>query len=192
VKEAQLPEEFRMLTPSALDGKSEFADVRMGWNEQGLAVSVRVHDKKQHVWCHPSRPDDSDGLHLFVATRDIRTIHRANRFCHYFVCCPSGGDTREAQPFATMLPIQRAKDPPKAISASVLKVRSEKRIDGYLLRAWIPSSALTGYDPEEHRQLGFFYVVRDRELGWQTFAMTSDFPIISDPSLWGELELRAS
>jgi hypothetical protein len=31
--------------------------------------------------------------------------------------------------------------------------------------------------------------VVDRELGWQTLTMGSEFPIDEDPSLWGSLEL---
>jgi hypothetical protein len=37
--------------------------------------------------------------------------------------------------------------------------------------------------------LGFSYAVMDRELGWQTFTVASEFPFDEDPSLWGTLEL---
>ena len=52
-----------------------------------------------------------------------------------------------------------------------------------------PVSALTGYDPEEHRRLGFFYAVRDDELGEQLLTATPEFPFWEDPSLWSVLEL---
>jgi hypothetical protein len=68
-------------------------------------------------------------------------------------------------------------------------VRSEKRIDGYLLQACVPAEALTGFDPAEHGRLGFTYAVVDRELGWQTFSIGPEFPFVEDPSLWGTLEL---
>ena len=37
------------------------------------------------------------------------------------------------------------------------KVRSEKRIDGYILESFIPAAALTGFDMFEHPRLGFTY-----------------------------------
>jgi hypothetical protein len=62
-------------------------------------------------------------------------------------------------------------------------------VDGYLLRAHIPARAITGFDPSEQPRLGFTYAVTDRELGWQTFTVGSEFPFPSDPTLWGSLEL---
>jgi hypothetical protein len=102
---------------------------------------------------------------------------------------PLGGGRQLDRPVAAMLPIRRAREQPKPISAGLLKVRSEKRVDGYLLQAHVPALALTGYDPAEHPRLGFTYAVIDRELGWQTFSMGPEFPFQEDPSLWGSLEL---
>jgi hypothetical protein len=88
-----------------------------------------------------------------------------------------------------MLDIHRAREHPKEVSPESLAVRSEKRPDGYVLEAHIPAGALTGFDTEEHSQLGFSYGIVDRELGWQTFSVGAEFPIQEDPSLWGTLEL---
>ena len=88
-----------------------------------------------------------------------------------------------------MLEIHRARDNPKEVEPQTLSVSSEKRYDGYVLEAHIPSKALTGFDTDEHNRLGFSYAVVDRELGWQTFSVGPDFPILEDPSLWGTLEL---
>jgi len=90
---------------------------------------------------------------------------------------------------AIMLAINRARESPKPVSSTALKVRREKRIDGYLLQAHIPAEALTGFDPTEHPKLGFMYAVIDRELGWQTLNLGPEFPITEDPSLWSTLEL---
>jgi hypothetical protein len=70
-----------------------------------------------------------------------------------------------------------------------LKVHSSSRNDGYLLEAFIPTDALTGFDPAEHPRLGFTYAVLDRELGEQTFGVGSPLPYQEDPSLWATLEL---
>ena len=78
---------------------------------------------------------------------------------------------------------------PQEIGDDQIQIRSENRIDGYLLFVQIPAAALTGFDPVEHPRLGFSYAVIDRELGWQTFSLGPEYPILEDPSLWGTLEL---
>ena len=61
--------------------------------------------------------------------------------------------------------------------------------DGYVMSAFIPAAALTGFNPTDHPRLGFTYYLFDRELGQQFFSLGSEFPFASDPSLWGTLEL---
>ena len=57
----------------------------------------------------------------------------------------------------------------------------------------LPGSQLHGYrQVDELRQLGFYCVVRDTELGEQPLTVTDDFPYASDPSLWVQLELIAA
>ena len=62
-------------------------------------------------------------------------------------------------------------------------------MDGYLLEAFISASTLTGYSPDEHNQLGFHYVLSDREMGQHVMTVGEPFPCDSDPSLWSTLEL---
>ena len=90
---------------------------------------------------------------------------------------------------AEQLLINRARENAKPVRPGLLKVRGEKRIHGYLLECHIPAAALTGFDPDEHRNLGFTYAVADREFGEQTFICGGEFPYREDPSLWGTLEL---
>ena len=49
----------------------------------------------------------------------------------------------------------------------------------------MPGVALGGYDPLQHRQLGFTYAVYDRELGLQTFATGPGVPVRRRPDLLG-------
>ena len=93
------------------------------------------------------------------------------------------------EPIAQMVEIARARELPKPAPRGSLQVLSEKRIDGYVLHAQIAAEAITGYDPTEHPRMGFSYAVTDREKGWQTFSVGPEFPFLSDPSLWGTLEL---
>lgn len=187
---AGLGVEHRLPSFRELEGKRVFADVRCGWHETGLAWEVVVTGKKQSAWCREARLDDSDGVNVWIDTRDSRNIHRANRFCHRFVFLPTGGGARGDQPVAAMLPINRARELPKPVERGVVLVRGGLRGDGYSLRAWIPAAALTGYDVTEHRRIGVCYAVVDRELGWQTFSLGPEFPFVEDPTLWGTLELE--
>ena len=70
-----------------------------------------------------------------------------------------------------------------------IAVQARSGKDGYVLRAAIPAISLTGFDPDEHRRLGFFYAVTDRELGGQMLALSAEYPAASDPSLWSTLQL---
>ncbi len=38
--------------------------------------------KRQTLWCRESVLESSDGLHLWIDTRNSRDVHRATRFCH--------------------------------------------------------------------------------------------------------------
>jgi hypothetical protein len=174
-----------------LDDRPLFAELRIGWNPAGLAFNVRVVGKSQSTWCRPARIEDSDGLQLWIDTRDTHNIHRASRFCHQFVFLPFGSGPRQDDPIARLLPINRARENPKSISERLLGAVSRRRNDGYELLGYIPAEAMTGYDPAEHPRLGFCYAVLDRELGWQTFSLGPEFPIQEDPSLWGTLDLKA-
>ena len=93
------------------------------------------------------------------------------------------------EPTAQLVEIHRARENPKPALQGSLKIRSEKRIDGYIVQAFIESAAITGWEPDDQLRLGFSYAIVDRELGWQTFSLGPEFPFVSDPSLWGSLEL---
>jgi hypothetical protein len=175
-----------------LDQGPRFADLRIGWNETGLLIWLRTLGKKQAPWCRESRLEDSDGLSLMIDTRDTHSIHRAGRFCHRFVFLPQGAGRMLNEPVAQLAEIPRAREHPKPAPRGSLQVLSEKRIDGYVLHGRISAEALTGFDPAEHPRLGFSYAVIDRESGWQTFSVGPEFPFLSDPSLWGTLELAQS
>ncbi len=199
-KGAQLGEEHKLVDISTLEGRGDistlegrdesFADVRAAWSEAGLVVSVCVSGKKRAPWCRDSKPDDSDGLQVWIDTRDVHNVHRAGRFCHRFVFLPSGGGKKSEEAVVQWLPINRARQHPNSINPKDLKVRVERRDDGYFLEAFIAATALTGFDPEEHPRLGFNYAIIDRELGTQTLSPGEPMPYEEDVSLWPTLELR--
>ncbi len=186
---AELDAAFRLPSLDELDGQRSFADVRAAWSESGLAFSVRVEGKRHPSWCRESKLDDSDGLQLWIDTRDTHNIHRASRFCHRFIFLPFGGGRNFADPVADQLLIDRARENANPVRPGQLRIASEKRVDGYVMSVVIPQSALTGFSPADHPRLGFNYLVFDRERGQQAFSLGGEFPIASDPSLWGTLEL---
>jgi hypothetical protein len=172
-----------------LDGQAAWAELRAAWSEAGLVFAVLVQGKSQPPWCRAARPEDSDGLQIWIDTRDVHNVHRAGRFCHRFIFLPGGAGRRLDQPVAESLVINRARERPNPIGPGMLQARSRQRPDGYTLEAFIPAAALTGFDPAEHPRLGFTYAVIDRELGEQTFGVGSPMPYQEDPSLWATLEL---
>lgn len=188
-KDLELPERFQLPFLGELEGRKPFADVRAAWNEEGLVFSVRVFGKRAAPWCRDSRIDDSDGLQIWIDTRDTHNIHRASRFCHRFVFLPSGAGRKLEDAVAEQMLINRARENAKPAKSAQLKAQAEKRVDGYVLRALIAAGALTGFDPVDNPRLGFTYLLADRELGEQTFTVGGEFPYREDPSLWGTLEL---
>ena len=61
-----------------------------------------------------TRPEDSDGLQVWIDTRDVHNVHRAGRFCHRFIFLPGGGGRQLDEPVAQWLPINRAREQPRA------------------------------------------------------------------------------
>lgn len=189
VRLLDLSEEHRIDNFAAMDNEKNFADVRLAWNEHGIGLQVEVRGKQQLPVGSPERPRGSDGVTLWLDTRDARANHRATRYCHQFHFLATGAGPEHDEPAFVQTKINRAlEDAPFATANQVLfKVHSKK--SGYVLEAFLPAVALTGYDPEEHRRLGFFYAVRDDELGDQLLSMGPEFPFWEDPSLWSVLEL---
>jgi hypothetical protein len=185
-----LEENHRLARIAELERAAATADFRAAWSDAGLALAVRVGGKRQPPWCRDTRVEDSDGLRVWIDTRDVHNVHRAGRYCHGFVFLPCGAGSRLADPAALWMPINRAREQPRAIRHGLLQVRAERRPDGYTLEAFIPADALTGFEPHEHPRLGFNYAIVDRELGLQTFSAGQPLPYDEDPSLWATLELR--
>jgi len=186
----ELPDSARLPTFAELAGRRPFADVRGAWNEQGLYFTLLVNHKQQVSWCREGMPSESDGLHLWIDTRDTHTIHRASRYCHRFMAAPIGAGKAGIEPFAVMLPIARAKEEPKTMSRDRLPIVAKRLPDGYSLALHLSAKVLFGFEPIEQPRIGFFYSVVDRELGAQNWNLGGDYPYAEDPSLWGTVELQ--
>jgi hypothetical protein len=184
-----LPETALVNSHAQLDGGLSFAEVRLGWNEFGLAVQVEVKGKEQSPVGDSGTAKSSDGLSLWIDTRDSRASHRASRFCHQFLFLAAGGGPDKDEPFLTQVKINRAQQDAPLANLADIPFRGRHTRTGYRLEAFLPATALSGFDPEQHPRLGVYYAVRDRELGDQFLSVGWEFPFSDDPSLWGVLEL---
>lgn len=185
----ELPESARLRNFAELDELKNYADVRLGWNDFGLAVQVEVKGKQQVPVGDNERPRSCDGLSLWIDTRDARASHRASRFCHHFLFLAAGAGSDKVEPFVTQLKINRAQQDAPLTNLGDVLFRGHRIKGGYRLEAFLPTAAVSGFDPAEHPRLGVYYAVRDQELGDQFLSVNWDFPFADDPSLWAVLEL---
>jgi hypothetical protein len=184
-----LPEACRIDNFAGLDNQRNFADVRLAWNESGLGLQVEVRGKEQLPQGDAARLRSSDGVNLWIDTRDARTSHRASRYCHQFYFLPLGGGPDADEPVFSQTKIHRALQDAPLCSPGEAAFHCRTLRHGYVVEAFLPAAVLNGFDPEQNRRLGFYYVVRDTELGEQFLSVGPEFPYWEDPSLWSVLEL---
>lgn len=184
-----LPAECRIDNFAGMEGLRNFAELSLAWNEQGIGVQLEVRGKDQPPRADAERPRGSDGLTLWLDTRDARSAHRATKYCHMFHFLPAGGGPERDEPVCVQANIHRALEDAPLAAADEVPFRCEWIKGGYRLEAFLSAAVLNGFDPEQDRRLGFFYACRDSERGEQLLAAGAEFPYWEDPSLWNVLEL---
>jgi hypothetical protein len=184
-----LADSCRLENFAAMDGQKNFAEVRLAWNESGIGLQAAVTGKDEEPRGDAADAKHSDGVTLWIDTRDARTSHRASRYCHQFTFLPTGGGPDRDEPFFVQTKIHRALQDAPIAPADAVPFRSSRLKNGYRIEAFLPSAVLTGFDPDEHPRLGVYYAVRDSELGEQVLSVGHEFPFAEDPSLWAVLEL---
>lgn len=186
-----LPASCRVVPTVALEGREPWSEVRVGWSPRGLAIGVEVTGKASPIRHDPFLADASDGVQLWIDTRDTRDIHRASRFCHRFsaVLVPDRAK-KSVSVQCEQKPIHRAlADAPLAKPGSI-QARAEANKTGWSLELFLAAESLHGFDPDTNRRLGFAYQVTDPDRGDEFLTVGRDFPIGEDPSLWATLELQ--
>jgi hypothetical protein len=184
-----LPASCRLDSFAEMDERRPFADVRLAWNEGGLAVQVEVRGKEQPPVGDAARPKHSDGVTVWIDMRDARTSHRASRYCHQFHLLAAGGGPERDEPAFLQGKINRALQDAPPVGTDAVPFQFLRRAGGYRLEAFLPATALHGFDPEQNPRLGVHVAIHDQELGEQTLSVGGDFPSSEDPSLWSVLEL---
>src|SRR5207249_5763164 len=144
-----LPEACRLDNFAAMDNQKNFADVRLAWNERGIGLQATVTGKDQDPRGDAADAKHSDGVTLWLDTRDARTSHRASRYCHQFTFLPTGGGPDHDEPAFGQSAIHRALQDAPTCSPADVALRSRLKKTGYLLEAFLPAAVLHGYDPEQ-------------------------------------------
>ena len=142
----ELPAKHSLPSLGQFEDQNEFVDWRGAWNEEGLFFTVIVTGKQQSMWCRQTAMLESDGVQIWLDTRDTHNVHRATRFCHWFLAMPLGGGSTDKEPIVTMLKINRAREDSTTIGSRALKVTASKKKDGYKLSVFIPKAALNGWN----------------------------------------------
>ena len=179
---------YRVPDLNGVEGKGTFIDLYMAWNKGGLYFALEVQGASR-LDVQPRRPQRSDGLQLWVDTRDVRNAHRASRYCHHFCFVPIGSGRGGKQAFGRQFRIRRARAQARLCDSDRLGVVSHIPKSGYQMEIHLPGEVLTGFDPEENNRLGFTYMLRDRKLGRVHWTGDDSVPVSYDPSLWGTVEL---
>ncbi len=189
-----LPATCRLPTSAPLEGQAAWADVRVAWNPEGLAVSVEAGTVSGHsrsVASAEERPEGMDGLQLWIDTRDTRNVSRATRFCHRFQARLRGLGPRGALDVEVIQrPIARAIADAPISKTAPIQARADRTESGWRIELFLPVEVLNGFDPDTNRRLGFAYQVTDPNHEDQFLGVGREFPVGENPSLWSTLELN--
>ena len=187
--DAGLDDACRLPSFAAVTGVPDVLDIAVAWNDEGLAVRGVARGVGNARWCQPTRPEDSDGLHLWIATRPTGDSHRAGRFCRRLALLPTGGGRTADKPVAVAAAIPRTSEVPADLPADSIRIAAKLLADGWEIDAAIGAAALPGWDPHEIPRLGFFAALVDRRLGRVPCFAPPEYPWDGDPTTWIELEL---
>lgn len=173
-----------------VEGTVPNAVVKACWTDAGFGVSVSVTGKQHPAVGEKTSAVESDGLQVWIDTRDTKNIHRASRFCHHFCLLPFANGKKLDKPIGIQIPISRAREETAMAKSSDIRMKSATTSNGYELEAWFPADVLHGYEPAANPRLGFYFMVRDSELGDWPMTVGDEFPYAQDPSLWPTVELK--
>jgi hypothetical protein len=187
-----LDDACRLPSFAAVAGVPDVLDLWMAWNADGLAVRGVARGVGTTRWCHTTRPEDSDGLHLWIATRPTGESHRAGRYCRRLALLPTGGGRLADAPVAVAAAIPRTSEEPAELPHGSVMLDAALAADGWRIDAFLAAAALPGWDPTEVPRLGFFAALVDRRLGRVPAFAPPEFPWDSDPTTWIELDLVQS
>ncbi|MEI8365845.1 MAG: hypothetical protein WCF65_05440 [Parachlamydiaceae bacterium] len=178
-------QKFLLPDTSGLCAEESFADVSMGWCEEGLELHIEVNVPFRSAR-YPA-VELGDSVELFVDTRDVKSSGFNTRFCHHFFFLAEGVDGH----FAGEITHFRTEDTHPLCDPAELKTKSTIKKNGYTLHLFIPRHCLHGYDPTQFNRLGFSYRINRAEGFPQHLSVTTDdFTIDQQPALWSSFKLE--
>lgn len=178
------PDKFLLPDLGGLDAQPGFGRVYMGWNETGLFIACAVDGRRSAFQCDAKSFWKGDNLRLCTDMRDTRDLKRGSRYCQQFYFLPAGGGRDGRSPIAGAARIPRATENAPPVGPGVIQVAGEREGARYTLEGFIPAEALSGFDPDEHRRIGVYTLIEDRDLGQQHLTVGDDLNWYLDPSTW--------
>lgn len=175
---------YELPDTSFLCHERSFADVAMGWSEDGLAFQIKA--KTSPV--QPSFPaiENGDSVELMIDTRDLKTAGFNTRFCHHFFFLPQSIEGHTAGEITHF----RTEDTHPLCDGSDLYTTTKATGKEYTMKIFIPAKCLHGYDPRQFDRLGFTYRINRFSGPSQHFSVvTAEYLIDQQPSLWSSIRL---
>ena len=179
---------FRIPDLMGMEERPSFAQLYMGWDDDGLYFAVEVPDKTQYK-IDPKNYWQADCLELWIDTRDMKDAHRANRFCHHFFFLPGGSGRDGKSPIGRQTTIDKAREQAPPCPEDSIEVGLKRLKRSYRMEIALPATGLNGFEPHEFEHLGFNYTLRDSDFGLQSWSVGRDIPVVHDPSTWGSVQL---
>jgi hypothetical protein len=169
---------------SLLLNQEMFAEVSLGWNEEGLYLEVDVAQKMRGS--HFPEITMGDAVEVMIDTRDIKTSGYNTKFCHHFFFLPESVDEIQAGEITRF----RSEDAHLLCDPEKLQLKVKKSGSGYQMEIFLSKEVLYGYDPSQFQRLGFTYRISRKWEEPQHFSCTStEFVIEEQPSLWSTIKL---
>ena len=185
-----LPDSSRLPDLGPMEGgKASWTRVKVGWNPQGIGVTIQADGRRAAAASAGQMPDGFANINIWIDTRDTRNVSRATRFCHRFTAKLSLRRGKEILVEAAQRPIARAIADAPICRPEAILTRAELVQGGWTLELFIPAQALQGFDPETNRRLGFAFQVNDLDQDSVSFPVGREFPVGENPGLWSTLEL---
>lgn len=189
-KDDKLSKKHLLPDLSLFQGERPFAQVFLGYQKEGIRAEVEIEGSFDQSFFPHFQTGDS--IEFFFDTRDVKTSGHTTRFCHHFYFLPvppsdASGDSLLSAEITRF----RTEDAHPLCDPSKIQVESKIGIKRTVVKIFIPSESLFGYDPEQFNRIGFTYRI-NRVRGKPQFfsANARDFTIEQQPSLWASLQLR--
>lgn len=174
----------RLPDTSVLCDEFSFAQIAMGWHEEGLGFQIEVNQPYQRS--SSTQIENGDSIELLIDTRDVKTSGFNTRFCHHFYFLPKNDEGLLCGEITHF----RTEDRHPHCDPSLLVLKSEFSSRSYKCKIFIPSECLHGYDPNQFTRLGFTYRINRVGGGPQHFSVVGDeYQLTQQPSLWSSLRL---